>query len=366
MLNAAALHVSIAEELRRAFDDVLASGRFIGGEAVEKFESDLAEMLGVCFAVGTSSGTDALLAALSALGVRPGDEIITTPYTFFATAGSIARLGAKPVFADIEPLTFNIDPRAVEAAVTDRTVGIVPVHLFGQCADMTSILEIASAHGLWVLEDAAQSLGATLNGRLAGTMGIAGALSFFPAKNLGALGDAGAVVTCDEALSDKMRSLGNHGAREKYRHELVGGNFRLDALQAAFLSVKLPHLNKLQKARQKIAARYREGLRDLNELSLPVEVNGAHHVYNQFVIRTSARDSLCDFLAERGIETALYYPAPLHMQPCFAELGYKQGAFPAAEQASCESLALPMDPLLDEEAQQWILDAIHIFFKDRR
>jgi dTDP-4-amino-4,6-dideoxygalactose transaminase len=358
MFNAARLHAPLAKELRAAFDDVLSSGRFIGGDKTAQFERELAAMHGVFHTVGTSSGTDALIAALQAVGVGPGDEVITTPYTFFATAGSIARLGARPVFVDIDPLSFNIDPSLIAAAITEKTVGILPVHLFGQCADMDAVLDIANEHDLWVLEDAAQSIGAILNGRLAGTMSSAGILSFFPAKNLGALGDAGAVITNDNELADRVSRLRNHGAVERYRHELIGGNFRLDALQAAFLSIKLRYLPIWQESRREIALRYREAFCMTDQILLPTEIKNARHVYNQFVIRTEKRDALCAALSNVGIETAVYYPMPLHLQPCFEYLGYEPCDFPHAERAARMSLALPMDPLLTEDEQQSVIGAI--------
>ncbi|HUT77304.1 MAG TPA: DegT/DnrJ/EryC1/StrS family aminotransferase, partial [Polyangia bacterium] len=287
MLDLARLHAPLVAELRRAFDEVLESGRFIGGPAVERFEQALAAHLGAEHAVGVSSGTDGLLAVLMALGAKPGDEIVTSPYTFFATAGAITRLGATPVFADIEPAGFNIDPAAVEAAVTDRTVGIVPVHLFGQTAGLDPILELAQRKSLWVLEDAAQAIGARYRERSAGTLGVAGVLSFFPAKNLGALGDAGAVVTEDAALAARLRALRQHGGARRYLHDEVGGNFRLDALQAAFLSVKLPRLRAWEEGRRRVAARYRELLGDIDGLALPAELPGRFHVFNQHVVRIS-------------------------------------------------------------------------------
>ncbi len=358
MLDLARLHAPIRSELSAAFDEVLASGRFIGGTKVARLEADLASMHGLSYCIGTSSGTDALLAALQALGVEPGDEVITTPYTFFATAGAIARLGAKPVFVDINPETFNIDPFLISEVITEKTVGVVPVHLFGQCANMDAILKIADAHGLWVLEDAAQSIGATFEEKLAGTMGNAGAFSFFPAKNLGALGDAGAIITDDERLAKKIAALRNHGSTERYRHEAVGGNFRLDALQAAFLSIKLRYLAHWTAQKQRIASRYREAFREIEAIRLPALPQTHTHVYNQFVIRIENRDEVRAALTGAGIETAVYYPLPLHLQPCFESLGYKAGEFPAAEQAARESLALPMDPSLTEAEQQTVIQAI--------
>jgi len=354
MLDLVRLHEPLAEELEQAFAETLRSGRFIGGEAVERFEEELARHVGTYHAVGVSSGTDALLATLMAHGVGPGDEVITTPYTFFATAGAVARLGARPVFVDIDSETFNIDPRAIPGAVTERTVGIIPVHLFGQCAEMDPILAVAQERGLWVVEDAAQAIGARWGDRSAGTMGAAGAFSFFPAKNLGALGDGGAVVTDDSELADTLRALRQHGARAKYHHEMVGGNFRLDALQAALLAVKLPHLAGWETGRQRVAGCYREALAGVEGLVLPGESPNRRHVYNQFVVRVRRkRDALLEALGQAGIGCAVYYPEPLHLLPCFTDLGYGPGTFPAAEGAARETLALPVDPLLgDSEIEQ--------------
>ncbi len=358
MLDLVRMHAPMVDEMKRAFAEVLESGRYIGGPAVEGFEKELAAHVGAEHAIGVSSGTDALLVALMALGVGAGDEIITTPYTFFATAGSIARLGAKPVFIDIDPITFNIDPTAIEAAVTERTVGILPVHLFGQCAEMLPVLDVARSLGLWVLEDAAQAIGAKYHERSAGTMGKAGMFSFFPAKNLGALGDAGAVVTDDPDLTAQMRSLRQHGAKQKYRHDCIGGNFRLDALQASLLSVKLPLLEEWEAGRRRVAARYHELLSDLEELTLPVELDKRRHVFNQYVVRSKKRDAIKRSLKSAGIGCAVYYPEPLHVQECFAHLGYRRGDFPEAERAAKESLALPIDPLLDDAGIARVATAI--------
>lgn len=360
MLDLWRLHAPIAQELRQAFDQTLQSGRFILGPMVEGFEQRLAAHVGVAHAVGTSSGSDALLAALTALGVGPGHEVVTSAFTFFATAGAIARLGATPVFADIDPATFDLDPDAAAAAVTERTVGILPVHLFGQCADLDPLLELAQARGLWVVEDAAQAIGAAYRGRPAGALGRAAALSFFPAKNLGALGDAGAVTTGDADLAAQVRSLREHGAGPKYHHQRIGGNFRLDALQAALLAVKLGYLEGWQAGRRRVAGRYAELLGDVDELTLPVEAEGRTHVYNQYVIRVHGgrRDGLRQALVEAGIGCAVYYPEPLHLQPCFASLGYGEGDLPQCERAARESLALPIDPQLSEDDQQRICGAI--------
>jgi dTDP-4-amino-4,6-dideoxygalactose transaminase len=358
MLDLARLHAPLAAELRSAFDETLASGRFIGGPAVERFEERLAAHVGARFAIGTSSGTDALLAALMALGVQPGDEVITTPFTFFATAGCIARLGALPVFTDIEPAGFHVDPAEIEARITARTVGVVPAHLFGACAAVDAIRAIARRRGLWVLEDAAQAIGAAHRGKAAGTFGVAGALSFFPAKNLGALGDAGAAVTDDPALADRIRLLREHGAARKNHHEAIGGNFRLDALQAALLSVELAHLAGWEERRRRVARIYAEALAGVGDLVLPTEAAGDRHVFNQYVVRTSRRDALAGALDAAGVGFAIYYPTPLHLQPCFAHLGHRAGELPNAERACREAIALPIDPLLTEDEQATVFSAV--------
>ncbi len=360
MLDLVRLHAPLKADFQAALDEALSTGRFINGPAVDAFEGALADHVGAAHAVGVSSGTDALLVALMALGVGPGDEVITTPYTFFATAGSIVRLGARPRFVDIDPGTFNIDPAQVADAVGPNTVGVIPVHLFGQCADMEPILALAEAAGIWVLEDAAQAIGAAVHGRQAGTLGVAGTYSFFPAKNLGALGDGGAVVTGDPALGERLRSLRHHGAGAgaKYAHELIGGNFRLDALQAAFLSAKLPRLRAWEAGRRRVAGRYAEGLAGIEALRLPRETDGCRHVFNQYVVRTPFRDELRRALGDAGIGSAVYYPRPLHLQRCFEFLGHKRGEFPVSEAAALDSLALPVDPLLEERDQARIVSVI--------
>ena len=339
-------------ELEAAIARVLDSGRAIGGPELAALEVELAPVAGAARAVGVSSGSDALLAALWALGVGPGDEVVTTPFTFFATAGAIWRLGACPVFADIEPGTFNLDPERAASAVSSRTRAMVPVHLFGRPAKMPAAGDIP------ILEDAAQSLGA------APLRGTAAAISFFPTKNLGALGDAGAVVTRDPALAERVTLLRNHGARPKYHHPIVGGNFRLDAIQAAVLRVKLPHLAGFTAARRARAERYRSLF---SFAPVPPEIrlpeHDPRHVYNQFVIRAPRRDALRRHLADAGIATEIYYPEPLHLQPCFAALGYREGAFPVAEAAAREVLALPMYPTLTGPMQARVVDAIAGFYR---
>ncbi len=344
MLDIPKLHAPIRGELVAAMTEVLDSAAYIRGPYVERFEAELAAHTGAKRAVGTSSGTDALLVALMALGVQPGDEIITTAFTFFATAGAIVRLGARPVFVDIDPLTFNIDPREIEQRITRRTVGILPVHLFGQSADMDAINAIASARGLWVLEDAAQSIGALYKGRMCGSMGTAGIYSFFPAKNLGAIGDAGAVVTNDDELAHRVVVLRDHGMEPLYHHRVVGGNFRLDGIQAAVLSVKLRYLAGWEEKRRTAAARYAELLAGSDLYVPPVEVPGNRHVFNQYVLRVRGgrRDQAMAKLREAGVGCAIYYPVPLHLQECFAQLGGKKGDLPVTERACEEVLAVPV------------------------
>ena len=359
MLNLSALHAPIRSQLETALMEVLHSGKYINGPQVPAFESALATQLHVNHVIGVSSGTDALLATLMALGVQPGDRIITTPYTFFATAGAIARLGAIPVFADIVPGTFNLDTRQMEALVDDRTVGIVPVHLFGGAADMATICDIARRHQLWVLEDAAQALGGKVaDGRQTGTPGTAGTFSFFPGKNLGAMGDAGAVATNDDGLANRIRAIRGHGASEKYFHEHIGGNFRLDTLQAALLNVKLPYLDAWNQHRREAALRYTAALATCSEIVCPTDSPG--HVYNQYVIQftTDKRNDVRDALLKKNIACAVYYPTPLHLQPAFRKLGYAAGDFPVAECASATTLALPVSPTITENEQMKVVKTI--------
>lgn len=365
MLDIAAQNGPLAAELREAFAKVLESGRFILGPEVGALEAELAERVGVGHALGVSSGTDALLVALMALGVGPGDEVITTPFTFFATAGSIARLGAKPVFVDIDRATFNLDPALLEAAITPRTRAIMPVHLFGQPCDMRAVSAVARAHDLRVVEDAAQALGATTEDGAVGALGDFGCFSFFPSKNLGGFGDGGLVTTDDDELFERARVLRGHGAKPKYFHALVGGNFRLDALMAALLRVKLPKLDDYTRGRRENAARYDAlfAAADLGgALVTPPRVE-AGHVYNQYVIRVERRDGLAAHLAERGISTAIYYPKSLHEQACFADLGYATGAFPESERAASEVLALPIYGELPEASLERVAAEVIAFLR---
>jgi dTDP-4-amino-4,6-dideoxygalactose transaminase len=319
----------------------------------------------VPYAVGLSSGTDALIVAMMAMDVGPGDEIIVPSFTFFSTAGSVYRLGATPVFADMDPKTFNIDPDHMAALITDRTKAVVPVHLFGQAADMTRITEICQRSSIKVIEDAAQSIGALYEGKHTGSLGDVGCFSFFPSKNLGGMGDGGAVVTRSKELADKIRHLRNHGETQRYHHAFVGGNFRLDAVQAAFLRVKLPALEGWHEQRRQNGRRYIEAFSQLAErglIKLPVEVPGSRHVFNQFVIRVEDRDSLAKHLADNRVGTAIYYPVPLHLQKCFASLGYKEGMLPESEKAAKEVLALPVFPGLAEAQQDKVVRCVNDFF----
>lgn len=364
LLDVQRQNAPLAGELREAFARVLASGRFIQGPEVERFEHAAAQVAGARYGVGMSSGTDALLAGLMALGVGPGDEVICPAFTFFATAGCIARLGARPVFADSLPDSFNIDPADMERRITPRTKVIVPVHLFGQPAAMDEILEMARRHGLRVLEDAAQAFGAEYRGRVVGALGDCGAISFYPSKNLGALGDAGLFVTNDAALAERARRLRNHGARDEYIHAAVGGNFRLDAVQAALLSVKLPHLAEYTAARQRHALAYRRRLAGLAcaGIVLPSARDGCTHIMNQYTLRVHGRrDALRAYLRGRGIATAIYYPVPLHRQECFAPYG-PYAALPVAEMLAQEAISLPVFPELTEAELAAVSDAVVGFF----
>ncbi len=362
-LDLKAQYQTIRVEVETAIRRVMESQYFILGPEVEAFERELAQHVGAAHAIGVASGSDALLACLMALDIQPGDEVVTTPYTFFATAGAIARLGAKPVFVDIEPHSYNLDPQALadyfngkHSLLNDRTrfdhdprrvKAIIPVHLYGQSAEMNPILDLAKRLNLPLVEDAAQAVGTRYQGRMAGTMGQLGCFSFFPSKNLGAAGDAGAVVTDDAALAAKLRILRAHGSKPKYFHQLVGLNSRLDALQAAILRVKLPYLDHWTAGRQAAAARYDELLAPVNDgerLTLPWRRGGDRHIFNQYVVRTPRRAALMAALKAAQIGCEIYYPRPMHLQECFANLGYRPGDLPASEAAANETLALPMYP----------------------
>jgi dTDP-4-amino-4,6-dideoxygalactose transaminase len=366
LLDLKAQYAGIREEVLAAITRVCDSQRFIIGPEVDALEREMAAMLHVRHAVGVSSGTDALLAALMALKIGPGDEVVTSPYSFFATAGSIARLGARPVFVDIDPLTFNLDVSMIDAVCTPATKAIIPVHLYGLMADMPPLMEVAARRKLHVVEDAAQAIGAHRDGCAAGAVGDIGCFSFFPSKNLGAFGDAGLVTTNDEGLNHALRLVRVHGSEPKYFHKEIGGNFRLDALQAAVLRVKAPHLAGWTEGRRRNARKYRDliskaGLSE--DVNAPVEPSGAFHIYHQFVVRAGARrDALRAHLLSRGVETEIYYPVPLHRQECFASLGYQNGAFPHAEAAAGETLALPIYAELTDRQIRHVVDTMAEFF----
>ena len=365
LLDLKAQYEPIRESVLEAINRVCDSQRFIGGDEVEAFEHELSDMLGVNHCIGVSSGTDALLASLMAVGVGPGDEVVTSTYSFFATAGCVARLGARPIFVDIDPITFNIDAEAVDAACTSATKAIIPVHLFGLVADLDPIMKVARRRGLAVIEDAAQAIGARRDGRAAGTSGELGCLSFFPSKNLGAFGDGGAVITNDAALADKVRILRNHGMEPKYFHKVVGGNFRLDALQAAVLRVKAKHLTSWTDGRRRNADKYRHLIKAAGldgHVRAPIESPICFHIYNQFVVTVKSRDALRTHLSSRGIATEVYYPVPLHLQECFSSLDYKIGRFPYAEAAARESLALPIYSELHDKQLHHVVDAMGEFY----
>ena len=365
LLDLTAQYATLRQEIQAAVARVLESQQFILGPEVEALEQEIAAYSGCRYGVGVSSGTDALLVALMAIDIQPDDEVITSPYTFFASVGSIARLGARPVFVDIDPLTYNLDPARIEAVITPRTRAIIPVHLFGQMADMDPMLEIAARRNLFLIEDAAQAVGAEYKDKRAGSLGHLGCLSFFPSKNLGGYGDGGMVITNDAQLTQRVRQLRSHGEQARYEHTRVGGNFRLDALQAAVLRVKLRHLEAWTAARQRNADTYRRlfAAHGLGEMSLPVEAPQRRHVYNQFVVQSAHRDALLARLQREGIGTAIYYPTPLHLQPCFAALGYERGTFPHSEYAARRSLALPIYPELTPAMQEEVVRAIAAFHR---
>lgn len=352
-------HAPIRAEIGRAIDTVLDSGRYVLGPVVEQFEANLAAYCGAKHAIGMSSGTDALLAALMACEIGPGDEVIVPTFTFFATAGVVWRVGATPVFVDVLPDSFNIDPDAVEHAVTERTKAIIPVHLFGRCADMDRLMSIAHRRGLLVIEDAAQAIGARYGELQAGGIGHIGCYSFYPTKNLGGIGDSGMVVTNDDSLAARLRQIRVHGQSDLYRHEVVGGNFRIDPIQAAVLDVKLKHLDAYAAARFAAAERYDRLLADL-PITRPAIVPG--HVFNQYTIRAPSREALRERLRQGGIGHGVYYPLPLHLQPCFASLGCRRGQLPVAETAADEVISLPIYPEITEAQQDEVAGVLRAFY----
>lgn len=348
LLDLRAQYAGIRQEVLAAVSEVLESQICILGPKVAELETQVAKLSDCNFGVGVSSGTDALLAALMALGIGDGDEVITTPFTFFATAGCIARLGARPVFVDIDPRTYNMEPSQIEKVITPRTKAIIPVHLFGQMCDMDPIMEIAQKHHLYVIEDAAQAISSTYKGRKAGSIGTLGCFSFYPSKNLGGAGDGGMIVTNDPDLQERLEVLRAHGSKPKYYHKFVGGNFRLDPIQAAVLLVKLPHLNAWSEARRRNAELYNQ-LFAGSPVGTPWVSPDAVSIFNQYVIRVQDRDDLVNHLNANQIGSDIYYPVPLHLQECFAYLGYRQGEMPESERAAKEVLALPVYPELTLE-----------------
>jgi dTDP-4-amino-4,6-dideoxygalactose transaminase len=361
LLDLQAQYLPIRDEILAAITRVCDSQRFIMGPEIDSLERELAAFLSVKHAIGVTSGTDALLIAMMALGIGPGDEVITSTYSFFATAGCVARLGATPVFVDIDPVTCNIRPDAVAAAITPRTRAIIPVHLYGQSVDLDPILAAAARAGVPVIEDACQAIGARYKGRPVGGLGTVGCFSFFPSKNLGAFGDGGLVTTQDDNLAGALRRLRVHGADAQYYHQVIGGNFRLDALQAAVLRVKLPYLAGWSDARRRNASRYQQlfvqqGLE--SRVGLPAVAPDAFHIYNQYIVRVPRRDAVKAHLESRHVGTAIYYPVPFHQLECFAYLGYTAGQFPHAERAATETLALPIYGELTEDQQRYVVTVI--------
>ena len=373
LLDLKAHHEPLHQEIMAALEQTFESQAFILGAEVGKLEERVATYCRAKYGIGVTSGTDALLIALMALEVGPGDEVITTPYSFFSTAGAVVRLGAKPVFVDIDPTTYNIDPAKISAAITVKTKAIIPVHLYGQCADMGPIMDLAKCHNVSVIEDAAQAIGSEYrDGRLACSIGTIGCLSFFPSKNLGCLGDGGMAVTNDPDLAERMRVLRVHGSKPKYYHKLIGGNFRLDTIQAAVLNVKLNYLAGWTKRRQENATRYEDlfkqsGLVQQGKVKLPEPVYRNvgvkhYHIYNQFVMRVEQRDALLAHLRQKEIGAEIYYPVPFHLQECFLYLGYREGDFPESERAANETIAIPIYPELTTEQQTAVVEAIVAFY----
>ncbi len=371
LLDLKAQYSTIKAEVEAALAEVMESQHFILGPKVEQCEKAIAEYSHCSHAVGVSSGSDALLACLMAENIGPGDEVITTPYTFFATVGAISRLGATPVFVDIDPVTYNLDASQIESKVTSKTRAIIPVHLYGQMADMDAVMAVAEKHGFVVIEDAAQAIGAESKGRRAGSIGHYGCFSFFPSKNLGAAGDGGMIVTNDAKRAEKLKCLRAHGSKPKYHHKIIGGNFRLDALQAAIVYAKLRHLDEWTAARQQNAKKYDQFFAEaglatdgggLGNIGLPKVVR-ERHIFNQYVIRISRRDQLQAFLQQRGIGTEVYYPIPMHLQECFAYLGHGVGAYAQSERAAKETLALPIYPELSEAQLRYVVESVGDFVK---
>lgn len=364
MLDLNEQYINLKEEILESLDKVMSSSQFILGSNVNKLESDVATYSNVSNGIGVANGSDAIHIALQAAGVKEGDEVITTAFTFFATGGAIVRAGATPIYVDIDPVTFNIDPTKIEGAITDKTKAIVPVHLYGQMADMGAIKVIADKHNLVVIEDAAQAIGSKQNGKTVGELGTAATYSFFPTKNLGAYGDAGMIVTNNDVLAEQARVIRVHGSKPKYYHHVLGYNSRLDEMQAAILNVKFPHLEEWSNMRREHANTYTQLLKEelSNIIQTPVEKEGNHHVFHQYTLRVPKRDELQAYLKEQGISTMIYYPMPLHVQPVFKELGYKEGDLPETEKAAKEAISLPMYPELPREHQEYIVEKIKEFY----
>lgn len=364
LLDLKAQYRTIKSEVLAVMETVCDEQGFVLGPRVVDFEKATAQYIGSRFAIGCASGSDALLLALMALGVKAGDEVITVPFTFFATAGAISRIGAKPVFIDIQSDTFNIDPVQFEQAITPRTKAVIPVHLFGQCADMAAINEIARRKNVRVIEDACQAIGAVQEGKRTGTLGDVGCFSFFPTKNLGGFGDGGLMTTEDPGLADILSMLRVHGSRVRYLHEAVGINSRLDALQAAVLHIKLKYLDQWTEGRRRNAQRYQQLFAEkklLDRVTLPATKSGNFHVYNQYTVRVPQRDELRSFLKEKGVGSEVYYPLPMHLQNCYRDLGYPKGSFPVSERAAEEVLSLPIYAELTEEQQAYVVEQFHLF-----
>ncbi len=364
-LDLKAQYNSIKSEVNLAVKKVIESGNFIGDTEVEKFEKEFARFCKIKYAISVNSGTDALFLSLKVIGVGKGDEVITTPFTFIATAEAIANCGAKPVFVDVEPDTFNINTLKIKKVITKKTKAIMPVHIFGQMVDMDEIIKIAKKNNLYVIEDSAQATGAEYKGKKAGTMGSLGCFSFFPSKNLGAMGDGGMIVTNSKKFNDKVKLFKNHGSslEQKYKNLILGTNSRLDSLQAAVLRVKLNHLDKWFKVKKKIANCYFENLKNIKEISAPVVKNDRSHVFHQYTIKVTKRDKLKKYLEKKGIPTMIYYPLPLHLQPALKYLGYKKGDYPESEKASKQVLSLPIYPELSQKEQNFIINKIKEFYQ---
>jgi dTDP-4-amino-4,6-dideoxygalactose transaminase len=365
LIDLKAQYREIKGEILQVIGQVCEGQGFILGPHVQKLEEEIAAYLEINHAIGVASGSDALLLSLMAMGVGPGDEVITTPYTFIATAGAISRLGARPVFVDILPQTLNIHPGQIEGRLTERTKAIIPVHLFGQCCEMGPILKLAGSHQIKVIEDAAQAIGAAHHDQNAGTMGDLGCFSFFPTKNLGGFGDGGMIIARDGDLARRLRRLRVHGSEERYYHKEIGCNSRLDELQAAVLRVKLHYLEKWNSARRERAKRYHQLFTNaalLSCLKLPEVAPGNSHVFHQYVIRTQQRDKLRHYLKEKGVDTEIYYPVPLHLQACYQDLGHREGDFPESERLAKEALALPIYPELTDHQQSYVVEQIESFY----